>query len=437
MNRRTQWLGLIGAVAVASLGFWLGPRMRQAPAEKTTKQGSTHTDKAARTVEVTKPERKGMSRVLDVPATMEAFERVELFAKTSGYISEVRVDIGDHVNGGDVLAVIDVPEMVKELAEAVAVHASKLAALKAADAKVEQSRRALDAAEAQRDRHQADVAMKEVMYQRRQELFRGQAIPREQLDEAEYQHQIAKSDLVIALSRIAAAQADIASAQAGQAMAASEIEVAAAHTARIETMLEYARITAPLDGVVTKRMVERGALVQDATGNRGMPLFVVERVDSLRIGVEIPEVDLAHVKPGAPLKVRPYARSDEMIDAQIARIAASLNPGTRTMRAEIDLPNSDGRLYPGMYAQVTIEVETQANALTLPASTLLTEGRQVFVYTVNDDRVKRTPVRIGLDDGIHVEVRDGLADDALVVTTGKSLVYDGTPVRPVLKANPS
>ncbi|HEY3242258.1 MAG TPA: efflux RND transporter periplasmic adaptor subunit [Phycisphaerae bacterium] len=380
-----------------------------------------------------KPQRTIMSRSLDVPATLQAYEQADLYAKTSGYISEVRVDIGDRVQAGDVLAVIDVPEMARELEETQAQHAAKRAALAAAEAHVVQAQKMLEVARSQLQRYRADLALKEATAGRREELFAGKAIPQEQLDEARSQLEIARAEFGIAESKIAAAEADVSGAEAARAVANAEIEVAAARIARTQTLMQYAQIVAPFDGVVTQRTVDRGALVQSATSSRTMPLFTVQRIDVLRVFIEVPESDVAHVQPGSVAKIKPYGWTDAELEGSVARIASSLNPGTRTMRTEIDLPNPDGRLLHGMYAQVVLALDERANALTIPASALLTEGKEAFVYTVRDDRAVRTPVKTGLDDGIRVQVTQGLDDDALVVVTGKGLISAGAAVRPVLK----
>ena len=197
--------------------------------------------------------------------------------------------------------------------------------------------------------------------------------------------------------------------------------------------MEYARIVAPFDGVVTRRLVDRGALVQAATSNRTTPLFTVQRIDTVRVFIEVPESDLAFVQTGMTVGITPFGQKDRSIDRKVSRAASALNPATRTMRTQIDLPNPDGRLLHGMYVQVVLELDPHENALTIPATALLTEGKDQFVYTVKNEKAVRTSVKIGLDDGIRLEVTEGLNDDDRVVVTGKGLVTPGAPIRPVLK----
>lgn len=434
MQKHARWFGILGALLVALGGVWMGKRQVTASASEPPKfpptAGSVESGKP-RSVEVTAPKRENMSRRLDVPATMEAYEQADLYAKTAGFITEVRVDIGDRVKAGDVLAVIDVPEMLKELAEAEALHAAAAAGVQTTESKIVQAKKMHDVARSMLARAQAEYTLKKTTLQRRKELFGGTAITQEQLDEAQNQHDIAQADVGIAEAKIAAAEADVASAEAFRTAAVANVAVAQARIEKTRTLMHYSQIVAPFDGVVTRRSVDRGTLVQSAAASRTMPLFTMQRIDKLRILVEIPETDIAFVRTGSSAKVKPYGIEGVELVGTIARAASSLKLDTRTMRTEIDLDNSDGRLMHGMYAQVVIELDERADALTVPASSLLTEGKETFVYTVADDRAVRTPVRIGLDDGVRVQITEGLTDESLVVVTGKGLISDGSLLRTV------
>jgi RND family efflux transporter MFP subunit len=434
MQRHLRWITLVGALVVATGGLWLGKRQVTAKASDSPKAPAPVGSPAMgtpRSVEVTAPKRQDMSRRLDVPATMEAYEQADLYAKASGYISEMRVDIGDAVKAGDVLAVLDVPEMLKELAEAESLHAAAVAGVQTAESKIVQARRMRDVAGSMLVRAQSEFTLKKTTLERRKELFGGTAITQEQLDEAQNQNDITAAEVGIAEAKIAAAEADIASAEAFLVVARANVAVAQARIEKTQTLMQYAHVVAPFDGIVSRRLVDRGAFVQSAASNRTTPLFTVQRIDKLRIFIEVPESDIAFVRPGCSAKVKPYGIEGVELIGTIARSASSLKPDTRTMRTEIDLDNSDGRLMHGMYAQVVVELDERAGALTVPASSLLTEGKETFVYTVVDNRAARTPVRIGLDDGIRVQITEGLTDASVVVVTGKGLISDGSLLRPV------
>ncbi len=437
MGNHIRWMALSAAVLVAVVGYAVAGFLRPAqaadrPSDVPTSQPATGI--SAQGVEVVKPQRLAMSRTLDVPATIEAYEQADLYAKASGYVAEVRVDIGDRVKSGQVLAVLAVPEMANELAEAKGQEAAKKASLEAASSSVVQAQKMLDLAHSQLTRAKADLTLKEVTARRREELFAGKAITEQEIDEHRNQLEIARADFGIAQAKIAAAEADVKNADASRAVAAAQIGVAHAQVEKIETLMKYAQIVAPFDGVVTRRLIDRGALVQSASATRTTPMFTVHRIDQVRIFIEVPESDVAHIQAGVAVKVRPYGLTGRTFEGKVARTAMSLNPNTRTMRTEIDVPNADGRLLHGMYAQVVLEVARRENTLTIPAAALLAEGKEQYVYTVHDEHAVRTPIKIGLDDGIHVEVTDGLSDGDLVVVTGKGLVTPGSHVRAVMKS---
>src|SRR6266436_6698458 len=209
--------------------------------------------------ELVRPRRLRVARHVQTNASLEAFEQTDLFAKVSGYLSDVRVDIGDHVKAGQVLSVIDIPEMGKELAEA--------------KAQLESKRKALETALREVEHHKADVALQDATLKRQEVLFEGRAITDQTLDEVRAKTQIAKADLGVA--------------EANQAFGAAQVELSAATVEKIKTLLGYAHIVAPFDGVVARRLVNRGDLVQAATVTRTTPsagsLFTVQRIDTIRV----------------------------------------------------------------------------------------------------------------------------------------------------------
>src|SRR6266516_2752706 len=314
-------------------------------------------------VEVVRPRRVTVAQRLQTNATLEAFEEADLFAKVSGYLSDVRVDIGDHVKAGQVLAVIDVPEMEKELAEA--------------KAQLESKQSSLESARRQLDHHKANITLQEALLRRREELgAAGHFISDRVLDEVRANAEIAKADLSVA--------------EANRALAANQVDVAAATVERIKTLLAYTRIVAPFDGVVARRLVNRGDLVQVATtATRTTPsagsLFTVQRIDTIRVFCDVPENDVPHLHVGDPAIVKPSGFDGKPFAGTVTRFSRRLDPETRNMRTEIDLPNPDERLYPGMYAEVSLEMDQRLYSLTVPASAVGSDGDGNFVYTITDN----------------------------------------------------
>jgi multidrug efflux pump subunit AcrA (membrane-fusion protein) len=358
-------------------------------------------------VQVVRPRRVTVAQRLQTNATLEAFEEADLFAKVSGYLSDVRVDIGDHVKAGQVLAVIDIPEMEQELAEA--------------KAQLESKQSSLESARRQLDHYKANITLQNALLKRREELgAAGHFISDRTLDEVRANAEIAKADLGVA--------------EANLALAANQVDVAAATVEKIKTLLAYTQIVAPFDGVVARRQVNRGDLVQAATVTRTTPsagsLFTVQRIDTIRVFCDVPENDVPHLHIGDPAIVKPSGFDGKPFIGQVTRFSLRLDPETRNMRTEIDLSNPKERLYPGMYAEVSLEMNQRPDALTVPTAAVGSDGDGNFVYTITDNRTTRLAVKTGLTDNGRIEVTAGLSEETPVVATIKGMPPLGTAVQP-------
>jgi multidrug efflux pump subunit AcrA (membrane-fusion protein) len=285
----------------------------------------------ARVAQATPPGAPGLSAnsqpmTLDAPATVHAFFATDLFAKESGYVLQIDADIGDHVKAGQVLAVIDNPELQKQFVKSEAAERQAGAALEVAKRRVSGM--------------EADLALQEVTLKRQEQLFAGRAVTQQQLDEQRAKQSVSKASLEVGRADIALAEANLSAATAEKG--------------RLQALLQYTKIVAPFDGVVTRRLINPGDLVQAATANRPTtPLFTCQKIDVVRVFADVPEASATAIRPGWPAQVRLYGPAAQTIAANVTRIAAALDPSTRTMRVEIDLPNPDEKLLPGMYAQVT------------------------------------------------------------------------------------
>lgn len=328
MNKVGRMAGVLAGLAVAGAAFG--------------QAGAPATSPAAKTVVVT--------------ASVEAFESTDLYAKDAGFLTEVKADIGDHVKQGQVLAVIDDPELLKQVDSAKATLAARREMARAAEAAVEQSRKALDVVRSQQAGYAADLGLAEATLKRQEELFGSKAITNQQLDEARAHTEVARAQAGVAGAKVAGAEADVTAAQANLAVATAQIAVAEAEAARLETLLQYTKVTAPFDGVITRRMVNRGDLVQSGTSNRGTPLFTCQRIDTVRVFCDVPEVNAVGIEPGVAATVKLFGLNNQVINGKVTRVGTALSAATRTMRAEVDLPNPDEKLRPGMFAQVTLTV---------------------------------------------------------------------------------
>jgi RND family efflux transporter MFP subunit len=250
--------------------------------------------------------------------------------------------------------------------------------------------------------------------------------------------------------RVAEAQADAAGHQVGFAdagrramgeqvrvaeaqIAASRQQVAGSRSALATAadMAGYTRITAPFDGVVTERLADPGAFVQNAGGNQAAARGVVKvvRDRTLRVMIPVPETDIPLIRKDQNAVVTVDAYPKESFPGRVSRFATAVDPKSRTMLTEVDLPNPGGRLRPGMYARVILSLQTHRSALSVPSDAVMGKDEDRFVYTVSGGKAHKTPVKIGVDDGKMAEITEGLQPDSQVVLVGRDTLVDGAAVK--------
>jgi HlyD family secretion protein len=380
---------------------------------------------------VGKPERKTLHYAIRQPGQIEAFEQTALYPKIAGYVSKVNVDIQDPLTGpqydekgqvvkpGTLLAELSIPELDVQLKE-------KEALVREADAKVKQARELvavadantrsaeakLGAAEAGRPRALAEQKRAKTQYDLLNKAGREGSIDKNSIAAALYESEGADAGVFEVVAKIKSAEADRDESQANLSKARADVTVAEEHLEvakqqrdEAKTLVEYTRIEAPYDGVVVKRNVNTKDFYQPAAsgGEKGDPLFVVAKVDPVRIFLEVPETDAVLVGKDTPARVRVRGLRDEELGGKVARTSWSLGTRARTLWTEIDVKNPDHSLRPGMYADVTIQVQREAWAL--PAAALVTKDAATFCYRVDEDgKAVHMPVRAGIRDGDTVEV---------------------------------
>ncbi len=333
-------------------------------------------DTAPLKVTAVKPERKTVRRTIKRPGyNIEAFQSTPLYARISGYVRKWNFDIGDSVAKGAVMAELDVPEMEVDVQQ-------KEAEIAQAEAEIRLAKSAILHAQAERDRTKSQ-------HVRLAKAGLSGAIDKENVDEARLGHE--------------AAQAMLAKAQADVKVAEAKLKRAQKARDYTKTMLDYAKIRAPFEGEVTQRHVNEGDFVQPGPGKKGEPLFVVNQVDPVRVFVNVPELDAVWIRPGVKASVRSQGLPGQEFKGTVTRTAKSLNPATRTLRTEIDLPNPDRKLLPGMYVDVTVVME-RPKVWTLPESAVATQDDEAFCYRLENGKAVRTPLQIGLHGDKLVEV---------------------------------
>jgi RND family efflux transporter MFP subunit len=337
---------------------------RAASSDQATQAAATE----APAPKVVHPEKKNVRRLIERPGfNIEAYEWTPLYARIPGYVQKWTADIGDRVRKDDLLAELYVPDMDAELKQ-------KEAGVRQASSEIEQAETVILRAQAELDRARSQ-------FERLSRVERSGVLDKEQVDETRLGFK--------------AAEATLAKAKADVSVARTRLDVAKADRDHVQALMLYAKIRAPFDGVVTRRSINTGDFVQPADAGKGNSLFVVQNVDPVRVFVNIQEAEAFWVQNGDTALIRPQKLQALELKAKVTRTSRSLEPETRTLRTEIDLPNPEGQLLPGMYVNVTIIAEHK-NVWALPATAVLTKGDETFCYRVENDKAVRMPIQVGL-----------------------------------------
>jgi RND family efflux transporter MFP subunit len=387
-----------------------------------------------RRVAVVSPRRQDMARRITLPANVLAYEQATLLAQVPGYLRDIRVDKGDPVQAGDVVATIDAPEIAERVEASRAGLAEAEVEAKAAAVGAERSLADVEQAKAEEARAAAELTLQSSLLERAKGLRKDEANSVQDLEIAIAKHDEAQQAELVTKARRAAlaAAAREADARVGVARAKADVARSALHEA--EVRLAYATIRAPFDGVVTARFVDRGAMIQMATSSASAaPIVTVARMDKVRVQFEVPETEVGAVAEKEPVALEVDARRGRPIAGSVTRLAKALDPATRTMLVEAELENSDKTLFPGMYGRVTVELERHPKALAVPAEAIVLVDRKPAVWLVAAGRAKRVIVVTGIDDGPLVEVLRGIEVGESLIVGARGLV-EGAPVEPVAPA---
>ena len=456
---------VLGCLALAGGGFaWYrrgeGPRAGVAtasePGEKHSRGDGEGDEDAADPdhgipVDVVHPKPGGIARTTTQAASVHAFEHAELFAKVSGYLNVQTVDIGDRVTLGQVLAVIEDPEIDKAVEQADA-------ALSQANARVGVAREKVASAEADQAAARAMVRQEESevgakvsnqqlqvkQLQRIKGLVARNAVEARLEDEQQDRYEVATADVGVARATVLTAEAQVlakgalvSKARADLAEAKADVGIAQANLDKAKVIQRYTRITSPYDGVVTLRTYHRGDFIRSASEGGTTPLLAISRTDMVRVVVPIPDVDVPYVNRGDPASFQVEALRGQTFTGVVSRYSESEDAASRNMRTEVDLPNADDRLREGMYGRMTIILQqAEANALTIPSSGLISQTSQgkATLFVVRAGKARKIEVQVTKDNGVEAEVLGGLKPDDQVITRYIGTIADGTSVIAETKA---
>lgn len=350
--------------------------------------------------------RAAIANSLSLSGAFRPYQQVDVHAKVAGYIRQIFVDVGDHVRTGQVLAILEVPELNAQVA--------------GAGADIRRDKDAIRRSESEIQRAQSTYAAYHSAYTRLKQA--SEARP----------GLIAEQELDDSMAKDKEGEARIESARATLAESQSQLAVAQADLDRLSALEAYSHITAPFAGVVTKRYADTGALIQAGTASSTQALPVVQLAEwaKLRLVVPVPESAVPQIHLGSVVQVRVGALN-RTFEGHVARFADALDPQTRTMETEIDVENRDGTLVDGMYAETSLTLSERDGVLTVPIQAVQREESGASVLMVDHEgRVQERAVKLGAEGNDLVEVLSGLSEGDQVVIGNRSELRPGEKVQP-------
>lgn len=377
---RGRWMRwtLCGAVALGAIAAWFfRPAGVQA---KTTSLESELPAVAA--VRVT---RENLSGGQSFDAEFRPYEEIELHAKVTGFVETILVDVGDRVTNGQLLATLEVPELADDLERARAVEKRSQSELRKAEAEHEQAHT---------------------------NFYRLAAVDKAQ------PNLVAQQDIDLAQAKDRAAEAALETAR-------QQILVAKAEAKKLQTMMSYTEITAPFDGVITKRFADRGALIHGG-GTSSTPLVQLSENSRLRLVFPVSVSAVPKIRVGDPVEINVEALN-RTFAGNVSRFTRRIEMATRTMEVEAEVTNKDLALVPGMYASVTLQLDHRDGALVVPIEAV-SRQKSPTVYVINDQQIEERTVKLGLETPSKIEVLAGLSENDVVMIGSRTLVKPGQKV---------
>jgi RND family efflux transporter MFP subunit len=390
----------LAGVALASAGLVSCGGSKQVSATSSAVTGDTIT------VAVSKATRKTLDQHLTVSSELVPYQEIDVFAKESGYVKKLNVDYGSHVKAGDILAVLEIPELEAQLQQ-------DDAAIKAADEQVQRLGKLAASMEARR------VPLQE-LYERIAMVAKehpGLVIPQE-VDDAQ--------------GRALTAQSDVDAANANIEAAKSNAEQARAKRTRDAVLYDYRNVKAEFDGVVTKRYANFGTLLQAGTSSstQAMPLVRLSEDDVFRLVIPVEESYVRYIHVGDPVSVE-VPSLNRIFPGRIKRFSEDVAQETRTMHTEVEVLNPDRTLKPGLYANATIQLQHKSGAVSIPLEALERQADRAAVDVVSPShQVEVRKVTTGIETSDDIEILSGVKDGELVVVGDRSGLKAGQPVTP-------
>ncbi len=417
--RKFGWAGVILAV----LGT--GAFVRQHNASESV---ASSPDVSVRQVNVITPHRASSSSTT-LPATIQAYQATDLFARANGYLKAWHFDIGAPVKAGQVLAEIETPEVDQELAQAIALFKQGRAEHQQAIVELDEAKSDVALAEANIVKAKANVDFAVGQAKRYLALISSKSVAREEYENVVRDRDARNAELASANAELTRRKSNLSTREAIIESRAAVVGNRDANVRRLRDLTGFQKIVAPFDGIVTRRNAEVGMLVTAGSNTGTRPLFSMAQIDVLRVQASVPQSSAVRIKAGDEARVTIPERPGQSFMAKVARTAGAVEPMSRSLLVEVELPNADGRLLPGVYAQIRFQSSKEHADLTIPAKTLLMQSSGPHVVIVApDDSLRMQKVTLGRDFGVAVEVLVGLKGDERLVVNPSDDLRDGQVV---------
>ncbi len=385
-------------------------------------------------VGVAPPERRDLEVILQYTGDILATRQIPIFAKTSGYIRAIHVERGDFVKAGQLLVEIEPTEMENAMDQARAQLQSALAGLQVARSNLESARANLLSQEANLAKAKAVLANDRRQAERLAELFEKGLVSAQDRDNGRTTFETSQAVLTAQEAQVQAARVQIDTADSQVKLAETQIEQQRAGVRMAQMRVDDARITAPFAGYISQKAIEVGAAVSNqaaATSNASVGILTLQDINPVKIQIEIPEREVARIRTGAVVRLTADAYPDRRFTGALQRVVHTLDPRTRTMGIEVEIPNPDRLLKPGMYARVVLVLDIQRGALLVPLEALVGSESRPAVLLVRDGKVVTATVELGAAEGASVQITKGLGPEDQVIVQGKELVREGQAVKAV------
>jgi RND family efflux transporter MFP subunit len=429
-KRRTLTFLVLGAVVLLLLAIGIIPRIRRRQAA--LDQVSAAQNRIATVSAVTAQAAAGSSD-LTLPANTLAVSVASIYARSDGYVRERYVDIGSKVKGGQLLAVIETPEVDQQLEQGNATLSQAKATREQARAALAQAQAGLNQDQANLRQAQSNEEISRITNTRWQVLVDKGVIPKQSGDERRTDFDARRAAVAAAQAAVETGQANVGAQQANLVAAEAAIEAQQANVRRLAHLRGFERVVAPFDGVITERKIEKGDLITAGSGS-DRNLFSIAQPNILRIQVNVPQTYSVDIKPGDITDVTVQERPGEVFPGKIVRTANALDPLARTLLTEVYVDNRTGRLLPGMYSQVRFHIGRSHPVEIVPTDTLIVDSQGMRLATVTSQKtIHFVQVEVGRDLGANMEITNGIHAGDIVVSNPSDSLEEGQRVEAELR----